>query len=191
MSGPVYFGPAHRPLFGWLSPASSEEARAATAAHGVVLCNPFGYEAMCMHRAYRYFAEAFAHAGFPALRFDYHGTGDSSGKDRDPQRLRAWLDSIHAAAAARTRKRFSSCHDASPELTDRILCEKFGGIGLVGAKCVSSESISNAGSAGAGDTTTFAGTPPLFPCRSGSADVEATASGTVGIPVVLRRGPSR
>jgi uncharacterized protein YjbI with pentapeptide repeats len=50
--------------------------------------------------------------------------------------IRRWSEQ---RAAARTRKRFSSCHDASPELTDRILCEKFGGIGLVGAKCVSSE----------------------------------------------------
>lgn len=96
MSGPSYFGPETRRLFGWLNaPPAGVNARAA----GVVLCNPFGFEALSMHRAYRHFAESFARAGFPALRFDYDGTGDSSGTDRDPDRLRAWLDSIHAAAA--------------------------------------------------------------------------------------------
>jgi alpha-beta hydrolase superfamily lysophospholipase len=95
MSGPSYFGPEARRLFGWLSSPDG----AASSGSGVVLCNPFGFEAICMHRAYRYFAEAFARAGFASLRFDYDGTGDSSGTDRDPDRVRAWLDSIHAAAA--------------------------------------------------------------------------------------------
>jgi alpha-beta hydrolase superfamily lysophospholipase len=63
----------------------------------VVLCNPVGYEAMCAHRTYRHLAERLARAGFHALRFDYHGTGDSSGDDEDPDRVRAWIESIHAA----------------------------------------------------------------------------------------------
>ena len=36
-------------------------------------------------------------AGYPALRFDYHGTGDASGSDDDPGRLAAWLDSVRCA----------------------------------------------------------------------------------------------
>jgi pimeloyl-ACP methyl ester carboxylesterase len=64
---------------------------------GVVLCNPFGYEAMCLHRCYRILAERLALAGIASLRFDYHGTGDSSGHDHDPERLPAWLSSISAA----------------------------------------------------------------------------------------------
>jgi pimeloyl-ACP methyl ester carboxylesterase len=64
---------------------------------GVVLCNPFGYEAMCAHRTYRHLARRLAAAGFDVLRFDYHGTGDSSGRSDEPDRLRAWLDSIGAA----------------------------------------------------------------------------------------------
>jgi alpha-beta hydrolase superfamily lysophospholipase len=73
----------------------------------VVLCNPLGYEAICAYRTYCHLAEGLAAAGFPVLRFDYHGTGDSSGQDDDADRVRAWLDSVTAAARevmARSRK---------------------------------------------------------------------------------------
>ncbi len=63
----------------------------------VVLCNPLGYEAMSAHRTYRHLAERLSARGFPALRFDYDGTGDSSGRLVEPGRVRAWLDSIRAA----------------------------------------------------------------------------------------------
>jgi alpha-beta hydrolase superfamily lysophospholipase/SAM-dependent methyltransferase len=66
----------------------------------VVLCNPLGYEAMCVHGTYRHLAQRLATAGFHALRFDYHGTGDSSGDDDEPDRVRAWLESIDAAVEA-------------------------------------------------------------------------------------------
>ena len=95
MSGsatPLYFGPADRPLFGWLHRAS------AASPLGLVVCNPFGYEAICAHRSLRHFCEAAAAAGVPALRFDYDGSGDSAGDDRDPGRLAAWVKSVHHAA---------------------------------------------------------------------------------------------
>src|SRR4051794_21554518 len=63
----------------------------------ILLCNPFGYEAMCTHRSYLKLANELASRGFAVLRFDYHGCGDSSGDDRDPERFEAWRDSIHAA----------------------------------------------------------------------------------------------
>ncbi len=91
-AGPFFFGPPQRRTFGWLHAAADARAEV-----GVVLCNPFGFEAICTHRSFRHFAEAFARAGFPALRFDYDGTGDSAGSDRDPGRVRAWVDSVHAA----------------------------------------------------------------------------------------------
>ena len=98
---PLFFGPRARPLFGWLHrPAAS-----AAPPLGLVVCNPFGYEAICAHRSLRHFAEAAAAAGVPALRFDYDGTGDSAGDDRDPDRLAAWIASVHDAvdgAAPRT-----------------------------------------------------------------------------------------
>jgi pimeloyl-ACP methyl ester carboxylesterase len=65
----------------------------------VVFCNPLGYEELCAHRALRHWAGAVAEAGFPALRFDYDGTGNSAGSDNDPNRVSAWLTSIEEAAA--------------------------------------------------------------------------------------------
>ena len=65
----------------------------------MVFCGPLGYEELCAHRALRHWADAIAEAGFPALRFDYDGTGNSGGSDTDPDRVSAWLASIEDAAA--------------------------------------------------------------------------------------------
>jgi hypothetical protein len=93
---PLYFGPEARPLFGWLHRAPAP-ARLALA-----ICNPFGYEAICTHRVLRHFAQAAAAAGVPALRFEYDGTGNSAGDDRDPERLASWVASVgHAVDALR------------------------------------------------------------------------------------------
>jgi alpha-beta hydrolase superfamily lysophospholipase len=78
--------------FGWFHPAQRE--RRST---GVVLCRPMGYEALCSHRSYTLLAQALAQAGFDVLRFDYHGTGDSSGADTDAGRVGAWIASTEAA----------------------------------------------------------------------------------------------
>jgi pimeloyl-ACP methyl ester carboxylesterase len=75
--------------FGWLHDAPGDR--------GVVLCNPFGYEALCTHRGWRKLATRLADAGMPTLRFDYPGTGDSAGDENDPQLFDAWVDSINSA----------------------------------------------------------------------------------------------
>ncbi len=91
---PRYFGPSERPLFGWLHrPPPAVRWRTT----GVVICNPFGYEALCAHRSLRHFAAAAAGSGYPALRFDYDGAGDSAGGELDPGRPAAWQQSVHAA----------------------------------------------------------------------------------------------
>jgi pimeloyl-ACP methyl ester carboxylesterase len=78
---------------GWLHPAELSHA----AAHGVVLCSPFGYDELCTHRGWRRLAERIAAAGMPALRFDYPGAGDSLGTEEDPGQVEAWIGSIVAA----------------------------------------------------------------------------------------------
>jgi pimeloyl-ACP methyl ester carboxylesterase len=90
---PVVFGPSGRQLMGIHHAAEPAVARGV----GVVLCNPLGYEAMCAHRTYRHLARRLAAAGFDVLRFDYHGTGDSSVRGDESGRVRAWVDSVGAA----------------------------------------------------------------------------------------------
>ena len=90
---PVVFGPNGKQLMGIYHAPEPNVALGA----GVVLCNPLGYEAMCAHRTYRHLARRLAEAGFDVLRFDYQGTGDSSGRSDEPDRVRAWVDSVSAA----------------------------------------------------------------------------------------------
>ncbi len=93
---PIQFGfdQAGRPtLMGWLHGAPLAKSPRVAA----VICPPFGYEAICAQRSLAALAAAFAGVGIPALRFDYHGTGDSAGDDLDPNRVAAWQASVNAA----------------------------------------------------------------------------------------------
>lgn len=98
---PIYFGSPDRPLFGWLH---RPPPGAPTLAEGMIVCNPFGNEALSAHRSLRHFAEDAAARGVPALRFDYDGTGDSAGTDRDPGRLAAWVQSVREAISELRRR---------------------------------------------------------------------------------------
>src|ERR1700744_3200401 len=66
-SFPVYFDSNGQTLFGWFQgpPADS------LADVGLVICKPFGYEAICAHRSLRAFADAATKFGVPSLRVDY------------------------------------------------------------------------------------------------------------------------
>jgi pimeloyl-ACP methyl ester carboxylesterase len=89
-----WFGPKERRAFGWFhAPVVPSRAM------GIVMCPPLGHEMLCTHRAYRHLAERLAEGGFPVLRFDYHGTGDSSGSDLEDDRVGAWLATIDDAIA--------------------------------------------------------------------------------------------
>jgi alpha-beta hydrolase superfamily lysophospholipase len=88
----VWFGPAERPLYGWVEMPDDGQVRG-----GVVLCPPMGEEGRSAHRTFRRLAESLAEQGFVALRFDYDGTGDSAGLQDDPDRVVSWLASVEAA----------------------------------------------------------------------------------------------
>jgi alpha/beta superfamily hydrolase len=76
---PFFFGPAGRQLFGCYHEPSGWPSRD----HGVVICYPAGQEYIRSHRACHHLAVHAARAGFPVLRFDYFGTGDSQGDDSE------------------------------------------------------------------------------------------------------------
>jgi pimeloyl-ACP methyl ester carboxylesterase len=90
---PFYFGDSRRPLFGVHHPP-----RASSRGPGVVLCPPFGQESLRAHRSLRELAVRLADAGFPALRFDYRGSGDSAGEPEEA-RLEGWAEDVAAAVA--------------------------------------------------------------------------------------------
>jgi alpha-beta hydrolase superfamily lysophospholipase len=96
----VYFDSGDHRLFGWMHHPSGN----AVGTLGVVICKPFGYEAICSHRGIRGFAESLAAAGVPALRFDYLGTGDSPEIDPKADQIQIWARDV-AAAAAELRQR--------------------------------------------------------------------------------------
>ena len=88
----LHFGPPAKPLFGALHGGR----RLRQPASGVVLCNPFGEEAARSHRIYRVLARDLEAKGYPTLRFDYHGTGDSAGETAEGS-VDLWLDDIVTA----------------------------------------------------------------------------------------------
>ena len=89
---PIYFpGNGHK-IFGWLyRPACT------TADLGLVICNPFGYEALSAHRSIRTFAQSAVELGLPVLRFDYLGTGDSADLGPGADQVEAWTFDVVAA----------------------------------------------------------------------------------------------
>ena len=89
----TWFGPEDRPLFGWVHVPRDPGGQ------GVVLCPSLGLEGEASQMAYRALARSLADAGCTVLRFDYHGTGDSTGFLTDPGRLDEWLSDISAALA--------------------------------------------------------------------------------------------
>lgn len=87
-----YFETNGRSLLGSSHPAPRLHVGGAS----VLLCNPFGEEAARVHRAYRVLAGKLQDEGYATLRFDYSGTGDSSGEALDCT-VEDWLDDIEAA----------------------------------------------------------------------------------------------
>jgi alpha/beta superfamily hydrolase len=62
----------------------------------MLMCAPFGQEAIRSQRLFRVIAERLARAGCATLRFDHFGTGDSDGDERDAS-LAAWIADVPEA----------------------------------------------------------------------------------------------
>jgi alpha-beta hydrolase superfamily lysophospholipase len=95
---PFFFG-ADEGLFGMYH-APDRPARRA-----VLMCAPLGQDLIRCHRLYRQLAQALAREGLAVLRFDYRGTGDSSGGSGDVDWERCVADTVVAAAELRLRAR--------------------------------------------------------------------------------------
>ena len=80
------------PLASWLHLPAGGTARPCA----VVICPPMGFEYTHSHRSLRHLAEAFATRGFPAIRFDYYGCGNSPGDAFSRHQLQTWVDDIRA-----------------------------------------------------------------------------------------------
>ena len=89
---PMFFGYGTRRLFGVYTPARGTGAQACA----VVLCHPWGQEYLRAHRSMKQLATMLSQAGCHVLRFDYFGTGDSSGLMVDAD-LGGWVDDVEAA----------------------------------------------------------------------------------------------
>lgn len=70
-----FFGESGGQLYGVFHAANAARYRS----RSVLLLYPVGQEYMRIHRAYRRLADSLSDLGFDVLRFDYPGTGDSSG----------------------------------------------------------------------------------------------------------------
>jgi alpha-beta hydrolase superfamily lysophospholipase len=97
---PLYFESAAHRLFAWLHRPAVQAAPGL----GLVICKPFGYDALCAHRSMRAFAEAAVELGVPALRFDYRGTGDSDDTDPAADQIDLWRQDVVAAVSELRRQ---------------------------------------------------------------------------------------
>lgn len=91
---PFYFGKSDRQLFGCYHQPQLGDLRSCA----VVICQPIGHEYIYSHRALRNLATRLCNAGFPVLRFDYYGCGDSAGRGEEGE-IGQWLSDISQALA--------------------------------------------------------------------------------------------
>ncbi|GAA5076117.1 hypothetical protein [Lysobacter panacisoli] len=100
MSAPFFFGEHGRTLFGLLHGPADDAVEPAS---GLLLCAPLLQDGIRSHRAMWALGEAVGHFGIPTLTFDWYGTGDSAGEDRELSVPGMLADLDTAAAALRQR----------------------------------------------------------------------------------------
>jgi len=80
-------------LFGWIHEPQDQRADV-----GVVLISAVGRDERCAHLPYRLFADRLAAAGYPTVRYDHLGEGDSLGlANPGTDALPCWLEGVERA----------------------------------------------------------------------------------------------
>ena len=95
----LYWGDSTKRLFGIYHAPQFGPRRDS----GIVLCYPMMREYIRSHRAYRQLAVRLSDVGFPVLRFDYYGCGDSYGESGEGG-VQQWLREISSAIGEIRRK---------------------------------------------------------------------------------------
>lgn len=89
---PIHIGSADQPLLGLYHPPATAQGREA-----VLICGPWGNEHVSSYRCLAQMGQQLSAKGYPVLRFDYRGTGDSWG-GVDAISVEGWVEDIHTAA---------------------------------------------------------------------------------------------
>jgi len=89
---PFFFGASTQALYGVYHHPNKQTTRN----EAILICPTYGQEYMRAHRANKQLASTLAKQGFHVLRFDYRGTGDSSGEIEDVT-IENWLEDIETA----------------------------------------------------------------------------------------------
>lgn len=89
---PFYFSDSQTPLYGVLHEPTDGPFRN----KAILFCHPLGHEYFRTHRMIQLLASKLASQGYYCLRFDYHGTGDSSGQFEQVD-LNTWQQDINDA----------------------------------------------------------------------------------------------
>lgn len=109
---PIRFGTPNAALYGVFHAADRRPA----APRAVLMCNPFGQEAVRIHRFFRVLAERLAREGIASLRFDYHATGESLGEDDEGDIERWRRDILSAHELLRQRAQTTDISWLAPRL---------------------------------------------------------------------------
>lgn len=100
---PFFFPGVDYNLFGILHLPKEKQKNIA-----FLFCHPFGEEKLWAHLVYVNFARELTARGYPVLRFDYMGNGDSDGDFKDSS-VETNLTDIHSALQILREKVGSSC----------------------------------------------------------------------------------